>query len=365
MLAIFLFRRHIFIKTKGGKKMKKKKLLDLSSREKIYTFSVGVTGRCNAFCNYCHYYANRNRESVAYDISTEQFIAYMDFIHYWCERIEGITSYRFSGGDPMVLGDRLFELAKIGFQKTGLHPFILTAGKELNKKWVDKAIQSQISHVFVSVENPFRPNKGAPNPFKVVESIKEYNSSQMPIVPGVCVIPNDCFKDLYKICEWFYKELGEIPLICEVNYSTYKTPTDDEWLALEDNLPFVIKDFFPQTKLNLFSSVVPEYAYNGKDPYVFDLNLENTHGITEHNYKSKLDGFIEKLKTVNYPKLDCVKVECPWHEYCQNVKWYWKDNVGQCLNHKIDDYCRFKRIVSDAYYRNLVDSNHPATLCRI
>lgn len=342
--------------------MKKIDLSVLSSREKIYTFSVGVTGRCNAACSYCHYFANRNRKSVAYDIPTEQFIAYMDFIRYWCERVEGITSFRFSGGEPMVLGDRLFDLAKIGFEKTGLHPFVLTAGKELNRDWAKKAAQSPISHVFVSIENPIIPNQGAPNPFKVVEAINECNSSHLPVIPGVCVVPNNCFKYLYEICEWFYRELGRIPLICEVNYSRYKCPSEDEWRALEDVVPAVVKDFFPKTPLNLFSSVVPEYAYGGKDPYVFDLNLENKHQINKGNYKRKLDSFIEHLITVNYPTLDCLNEGCPWQEYCHNVKWYWKDNKGEeGSSNKLSDYCRLKRIVSDAYYKALVDPNHQVT----
>lgn len=342
--------------------MKKKDLIDLSSREKIYTFSVGVTGRCNAACSYCHYYANRDRASVAYDISDKQFLAYMDFIRYWLERIEGITSLRFSGGEPMVLGDRLFELAKVSFKRTGLHPFILSAGKELQKEWASKAIESQISHVFVSVENPIKPAIGAPDPFRVVEAIQSCDSPQLPIIPGVCVVPNDCFKHLYKICEWFYKELGRIPLICEVNYSRYISPNEDEWLALEEVIPAIIKDFFPKTQLNLFSSVVPEYAYGGKDPYVFDLNLENTHGIDGQNYVSKLDGFIEHLVSINYPRLNCLQVECPWREHCQNVKWYWKDTPTDGINKKLCDYCRLKRIISDSYYKVLVDSHHQDTI---
>lgn len=345
--------------------MTKTELLELSSREKIYTFSVGVTGRCNSRCSYCHYYANRARKSVAYDISDEQFLAYMDFIRYWCENIKGITSYRFSGGDPLVLGNRLFELAEMGFKKTGLKPFILTAGKELDKEWVGSALQSKIGHVFVSIENPIKPDRGAPNPFRIVEAIRKYDSLRLPILPGVCVVPNDCFKHLYDICEWFYKELGRIPLICEVNYSTYQSPSAEEWRALEDVIPAIITDFFSKTQLNLFSSVVPEYAYGGKDPYVFDLNLENTHEITRQNYRSKLDSFVRHLESVNYPKLHCDQVECPWGEFCQNVKWYWLNDTTKNPPKKQSDYCRFKRIISDAYYRILVDQKHETTSCNI
>lgn len=331
------------------------------SRERIYTFSVVVTGRCNAACTYCHYYGNHNRKSFSYDISDELFETYMDFVHYWSEKMPGRISYRFSGGDPIVLKNRLFQLADTGYRKTGMRPFILTAGKTLKKEWVQRARASAISHVFVSVENPIRPDPGAPNPFKVIKAIQECNSSELPIVPGVCVVPNDCFKHLYEICDWFFREVGSIPLICEMNYSLYQSPTADEWSALEDVLPGVIKDFFPKTQLNIFSSVIPEYAYGGLDPYLFDLNLENSHEMNQGNYKDKIDWFIQHLETANYPRLHCSEKACPWLQFCLNTKWYWQKDGKNPADQKIRDYCRFKRILSDAYCRALIDPAHLAT----
>src|SRR3989338_6781047 len=117
------------------------------SREHVYTLNVVVTGRCNAACTYCHYYAKHDRKSIAYDIPDELFETYMDFIHYWSEKMPGKTSYRFSGGDPMVLKDRLFRLADTGFRKTSMRPFVLTAGKALKREWAARARGSAISHV--------------------------------------------------------------------------------------------------------------------------------------------------------------------------------------------------------------------------
>lgn len=335
------------------------------SRERVYTFNVVATGRCNAACTYCHYYARHDRKSVAYDISDELFETYTDFIRYWSEKVPGKMSYRFSGGDPMVLKDRLFRLADTGYKRTDIQPFVLTAGKNLNKKWVNRARESAISHVFVSIENPIKPDPGAPNPFKVVQAINECSSLEFPIVPGVCVVPNNCFKYLYEICEWFYKELGSIPLICEVNYSQYQSPKEDEWRALEDVLPSIIKEFFPKTQLNLFSSVIPEYAYGGRDPYLFDLNLENSHGINQENHEEKIVEFFKHLETVDYPRLYCTETDCTWVKFCGNTKWYWQGDSKNPPNLKIRDYCRFKRILSDAYYCTLVDPTHPATSCVI
>jgi hypothetical protein len=83
---------------------------------------------------------------------------YTKFIDYWRNRVGGYVQYRFSGGDPMVLGKRLFTLADRGYQSLGLKPFMLTAGKALAPRWAEQARKHAISHVFVSVENPFDPD---------------------------------------------------------------------------------------------------------------------------------------------------------------------------------------------------------------
>lgn len=289
----------------------------------------------------------------------------MDFVSYWCESIAGFTTYRFSGGDPMVLGNRLFELANRGFERTGRKPFLLTAGKALSQKWAEKARASKLSHAFVSIENPIRPSRGAPDPFKVVKAIRELDSDEFPIVPGVCVIPNDCFDRLFEICSWFYDELGRIPVIAEINYGAYVSPTEDQWEALKVNLERVVEHFARKTHLNLFSSVSPELAYGGHDPYIFELDLDNNYRMTTSNFRDKLCEVTAKLGRENYPTLGCQTTDCAWHDFCVNTKWYWRGDAKNPPHVKFSDYCRLKRLVNDVYYRVLVDSDHPDTTCSI
>jgi len=104
-------------------------------RPKLYTITIGVTGRCNAACSYCHYYRANNRKDVAYDISDELFDTYIDFVARWLDTIPGRITYRFSGGEPLVLGDRLFSLADRAYARTSLKPFVLSSGKALSEAW--------------------------------------------------------------------------------------------------------------------------------------------------------------------------------------------------------------------------------------
>jgi MoaA/NifB/PqqE/SkfB family radical SAM enzyme len=329
-------------------------------RPRLFTFNVVVTGRCNAACTYCHYYLQHDRKAVAYDIADEQFDVYMDFIAYWLEQVPGYTRFRFSGGDPMVLGERLFALAERGYARTGVAPFILTAGKALNERWVTKARESRISHVFVSVENPLAPDPGAPNPIKVVTAIGELDSPDLPIVPGVCVVPNELFGQLYEICAWFYERIGRIPVIHEINYDAYRRPTEDQWRALERNVARVYREFYRVTPLNLFPSVSPELGYGAFDPYIFELDLENTYEMTADNYRAKLGDVTGRLIDSNYPVLRCPQTGCDWWEFCDNTKWYWQGDRFNSKQAKLSDYCRFKRLLNDAFYREIIDQEHEA-----
>lgn len=327
----------------------------VTDAKSIYTFNTVVTGRCNTACSYCHFYATRNRRDVAYDISDELFETYMRFIKRWSEKIDGITSYRFSGGDPMVLKDRLFKLADTGYDITGIKPFMLTAGKALSKAWVSKAKSSALSHVFVSVENPINPDPKAPDPNKVIDSILELNSKELPIVPGVCVVPNNALGHIDEICEWFYERLGRIPLICEVNYAPYESPTEEEIRGLKASLGKALERFFGKTPLNMFSSVVPEYAYGGIEPFLSDLALDNPHQISENNFDEKIDEMVAHIESINYPRLTCSQSECPWNKFCGNTKWYWQGDGRNFPETKLADYCKFKKAISGVFYKTLVD----------
>jgi hypothetical protein len=324
----------------------------------LYTVNVVVTGRCNTNCSYCHYYSTRDRTEYSYDISDSLFETYMYFIVEWSKRVNGHLTYRFSGGDPLVLGDRLFDLADRAFATTGTKPFLLTAGKALSHNWASKARQSHLSHVFVSVENPFEPDPGAPDPFVVVKAINDCHSEELPIVPGVCVVPNHCFTRLYDICSWFYDQIGRIPIISEVNYSAYTRPTEQQWFDLADNLSKIISAFYNKTYLNLFPYVSPELSYGSYSPFIFELDLENSYGMDSSNYTSKVDDVMRKLLHINYPPLDCKHTACNWHDFCSNTKWFWQGDKNNSFTTKASDYCRFKKILNDAYYKVLVDSQH-------
>ena len=333
----------------------------LSDRHRVFTINMEITGLCNAHCTYCHFYNVRDREEYAFHLPEDLFEAYCHFIKYWGQNADGETNYRFSGGDPIVMKDLLFDRANRAYEISDIRPFVLTHGKGLTQRWIDKAKDSAIQNVYFSIENPICPDPGALAPQTTIDNLKRFNSDELPLVLGVCVVPNEAFQHLLEICDWFYDRIGYIPPIAEVNYASYKNITEDQWKELDTSIDKILQKYHGVTHLNLFHSVSPELGYYGADPYIFNLDLENKFDIDINNIEQRAFDVAENLKDINYPYVRCSSTDCTWNEFCVNTKWYWHDDGVTNPERKIQDYCRFKRIMNDNFYRHAVDINHKNT----
>lgn len=317
----------------------------------VNTFSVIVTERCNLACTYCHFYAARAKKAVRRDMPDDLFDTYIAFIKHFMDTSGTEVTYRFSGGDPTTLDDRLFELAGRALKKTGSKPYLLTGGKIIDQAWIDKA-KPFISHLFISLESPLCPDRGALKPSETIRIIKKYNSSDMPLLLGSTVLRNSDFKHLYDVCKIVYEELGQLPNIQEINYLPFESPTEEELHDLYDNLRRVVADFNGKAPLNLFSYVSPEFTtlHNSKQVFLTDLDMDNTFGMTQDNLEEASKKVLD-FQWVNYPAVSCDNEDCEWKEGCQRIKWLWKyPSHTVTAEKKFDDYCRFKKVVNAAFY---------------
>jgi hypothetical protein len=331
-----------------------------------FVFSITITKRCNSSCEYCHFFASKKNRGGILDMDEQMFLDYLDFIKFWKTNVSEKTSFRFSGGEPLILGDKLIELADVGYQKTGIRPFVLTAGKNIERKWIEKARSSAMEYIFVSVENPFAPAKGAPDPKKTTDLIKELSTPLLPVFPGVCVISNSMFKELSGICNWFYEKIGSVPTISEINYDAYVSPNDDQFVELKREVEKTLVTFSKKIPLNLFPSVFPELAYGGRKHCIFELDIANGFEIGKnHNYDLIAKNMLNLAKKRYFPKLRCRNTQCPWFQSCLVVKRNWMYDENRINKNKLEDFCKFKRLLSDTYYRIFVDPTHKDTECSI
>ena len=294
------------------------------NKEETNHFSIILTSKCNLNCSYCHFFSKHDRAN-ALDLPENLLDDYLNFIKYFNKHTVSKNSVRFSGGDPIILGDKLFEIADKTYKITNLKPFILTGGKGINKDWINKARKSHLTHAYISIENPLNPDIGAMNPYQILDLINTYSSDEFKLLPGVTVVRNEDFKDIFKISNIIYDAIGYLPCIQEINYLPYKSPTDQELADLYENLYMVVKKYSPN----------------------------NPIGKTSMDVAFKK---ILKFRELNYPKLNCKVTDCDWHDVCQNIKWLWKlSNANVTSEEKLKDYCRFKKTINSAFYDALIN----------
>lgn len=140
--------------------------------EDIWALSITITGRCNCNCSYCHFYAKRNRIDYNIDMLEERLDNYIKLISFIKEKYHKNLQIRFSGGESLVIGNKLFEYSENIYKSTGIKPYVLTNGRLLSDEIISKSKKHKIAAYLVSIENPFDMAEGAPLTNEVLSKIK-------------------------------------------------------------------------------------------------------------------------------------------------------------------------------------------------
>ncbi|MBC8059173.1 MAG: radical SAM protein [Clostridiaceae bacterium] len=204
--------------------------------EDLWALSITVKGRCNCSCSYCHFYSHRDRKEFSIDSSDELYDNYLKLINEIKGNLHKNIQVRFSEGEPLVLGNKIFELSNKMYEITGIEPYVLTNGRLLNKDIIEKSKKNHISAFLVSIENPFDEADGAPKTKEVLKLIKELDSEEVRVLPAIMIIKNNMFKNLLNIADYVYNEIGLLPSFAELTYQAYESPTDEELGELYTNI---------------------------------------------------------------------------------------------------------------------------------
>lgn len=319
------------------------------SPDEVLCFSILITGRCNINCSYCHYYAYQRRSEVNFNLSRENFERYVALIKYTQANYHSNIQVRFSGGEPLSSGKLVYEYASMLYDETGIKPFVLSNGKAIDESVIERSKRSNIRAFVVSLENPFEIDPGSVSPEKIINIINTHNSQELPVIPGVVIVPNDHFKNLVAICDYYYERLNQMPTILNLDFSFFKSPTTNELLALKSNLERLLEKYFSKAPLNLFGYIVPELATGYKQFYIAELDLANTKGISGTDLESDLISLQKGLNEAYFPFF-CPNKSCDWHSNCRRLKWVWKNDFN--------GYCSLKKTISEAYFEFSVKAHH-------
>lgn len=325
------------------------------NEDDIWCISISSTGRCNCNCSYCHVYARHEKEKYTIDITDDMFNDIINTIKYIKDNIHKNIQVRFSGGEPLILGDRLFEMTKKIYEITDYESVVLSNGLLINDQIIEKAEKSNIGIFACSIENPFNPAEGAPDPNTVMDKIQKYNACKPSVVPGVMIIKNEYFKDLASIADYAYSKMNALPVFSELSFQAYESPSEEQLKELHKNIKNIAKKYYGITPLRFFPYVSPELHSNGERNFITSIELEDAEALSK-GAENGAKLLIDRLNN-SYINPMCQKKDCEWYEDCQLIKWTWNNETRRITKEKkMDDFCNFKRTINTALYEGILES---------
>lgn len=275
----------------------------------IVELTFNLTWYCPIHCEYC--YRARINDNSDMRILSE------DALRRECQKAKqiGITQYRFSGGEPLSIGDKLFEYADIVYEVTGHKPVVLTSGYLITNNWLEKARNKFLS-IAISVDNPFKYS--ASN--KMLNMIREYTSKELPLTYGVTLVEATYFNKVFDIFKLMYENVDR-KFMPQLDYNclqNYVQPTKEQCNDLIENTKKIITTYGLPPYYFVYLIGSPLWIDNNIQRYVLNLHPEGNYQIYE-NMEERLS--VERrwrsyLREQQLNSKLCLK--CEWIDVCQH-----------------------------------------------
>ena len=203
------------------------------------TLQFELTYHCNVFCRHC--YNNSGIENKKPDPMTPE--KWIDFAKYLVSK-GGIFECILSGGEPLTLGNSLFEIMDI-LHDDGTSFLLITNGYLLNEEKIEKLSKYRYRWLQVSIDGSepeyhdwFRQKE---NSWKhAVEGAFMVSSAGIPLTIAHCVTPRNLDK-IDDMCELAYSLGAGNLLLGEVNLSGRTNQNKDLMLNREERNKYLEK----------------------------------------------------------------------------------------------------------------------------
>lgn len=287
--------------------------------------TINVTWRCPVKCSYCHITMKASLDD-AHVLSKKDLIQELTLAKKY-----NFSEYRFSGGDPVVIGDTLFEYADIVFDITGHKPGLLTSGIGINDRWMEKA-KGKFGGIYISVENPLQPIQKVVDNNHVLRLIRNFSSDELPFRYGLTLIESHHFANMVEIFDVLF-ENSNFMYMPQLDYpciKNYEKPNSQH-----------LHDAYSSTR-SIFSKhgIIPYYFVNLiGSPVLLSEDIQrvvvNIHPDGKYDiYDSLLEGwrYAYKLKIYaqNQQQKSNTCQKCEWIDSCKfheggRVQYDWCD----------------------------------------
>lgn len=191
-----------------------------------------LTRKCNVFCKHCYNNSGVNN-SIEDDMTPDRW---KQFAHYIVEN-GGIFECILSGGEPLLLGNDLFDIMDI-FHEDGTYFLLITNGYLLNRQTVKKLEKYRYKWIQVSIDGAnaeyhdgFRQRKGSWE--RAVKGAYMISEAGIPLTIAHSVSPQNLM-DIDKMCDLAYSLgagniiLGSISLSGRTYQNSNLILNDDE-----------------------------------------------------------------------------------------------------------------------------------------
>lgn len=205
----------------------------------IASLQFELTTHCNVFCKHC--YNNSGTCNNIPDLMTPE--KWIEFAKYLVDH-GGIFECILSGGEPLLLGDVLFEVMDI-LHDDGTCFMLLTNGYLLSKERVRKLrkynyhwVQISIDSVGPEYHNLFREKKDSWE--KAVAGAIEVSKSGMPLKIAHCVTRYN-INEIDNMCEFAYSLGASCITVGELCFSGRATQNNDLLLSSSERQQLRLK----------------------------------------------------------------------------------------------------------------------------
>jgi MoaA/NifB/PqqE/SkfB family radical SAM enzyme len=278
----------------------------------ISVLTINASWFCPVKCSYCHITKKASLDER--DILHEEALAKELAL----AKKHGITEIRFSGGEPVALGDKLFEYAALVYDITGKKPVLLTSGIGINTRWMNKA-RGRFSGIYVSVENPLKPIQTVVDNQTILQMIRENVSDELPFRYGLTLVVAEHFKNIETIFDILYENVNK-KFMPQLDYPCLKDFITPMSAQLTDvyhatKLLFAKYGLIPYYFVNLIGSPV----FLSKDAFRLVLNLHPDGKYDIYDTMAEAWEYAYKFKTyalkVQNQSTTCGK--CEWKATCK------------------------------------------------
>lgn len=160
-----------------------------------------LTSKCNAFCRHC--YNNSGINNSVDEMTPEKWLEFSKYI----VKNGGVFECLLSGGEPLLLGDKLFEIMDV-LHNDGTIFLVMTNGYLLTEEMAKRFAKYQYHWFQVSIDGVtakyhdwFRQTKG--NWDRAVKGAKAIADNGIPLKIAHCVTPYN-LKDIDDMCDLAY-----------------------------------------------------------------------------------------------------------------------------------------------------------------